>query len=61
MPLRSVTGSKQETENNFDEFRHGKTFKKTAKKFGKKRAEKQMIAVVLSNKRAVERKKGGKS
>lgn len=60
MPLVK-SDSQAATENNFDEFRHGKTFKKTAKKFGKKRAEKQMIAVVLSNKRAVERKKGGKS
>ena len=39
------------TKKNFHEFRHGKTFKHTARKFGKKRALKQMQAVVLSNKR----------
>ena len=33
---------------NFHEFRHGETFKKTAAKFGKDKALKQMQAVVLS-------------
>jgi hypothetical protein len=32
---------------NIKEFRKGKTFKKTARKFGKKRATKQAIAVGL--------------
>ena len=51
--------SKQTTEENFHEFRHGKTFKRTAGKFGKEKARKQMIAAVLSNKRkaAAKRKK----
>jgi hypothetical protein len=39
------------TRDNFHEFRHGKTFKRTAKKFGRKRAQKQMVAVILKNKR----------
>jgi len=46
---------------NFDEFRHGPTFKKTEKKFGKKRAAKQMVAVVLSNQRKYGGKKNGRS
>ena len=46
------------TEQNYDEQRHGKQFKKTARRFGKKRARKQMVAVVLGNKKkAVEKKK----
>jgi hypothetical protein len=47
--------SKATKRKNFHEFRHGKTFKRTAAKFGKKRALKQMQAVVLSTAR-----KGGK-
>lgn len=45
------------TEDNFSEFRHGKTFKRTARKYGKNRARKQMIAAVLSNKRKARAKK----
>lgn len=48
------------TEDNFDEFRHGKTFRHTAKKYGKKRARKQMIAAVLANRRKAAAKKKGK-
>ena len=33
------------------ELRHGKTFAHTSKKFGKSRAEKQMVAIELSNER----------
>ena len=50
MPMKKVT-SRKTTEENFHEFRHGKTFKRTAGKFGKEKAHKQMIAAVLSNKR----------
>jgi hypothetical protein len=39
------------TEDNFREFGKGKTYKRTARKYGKKRANKQRIAVVLKNKR----------
>jgi len=57
MPLIK-SSSKRATDSNFHEFRHGKTFAKTEKKFGKARAVKQMEAVVLSNKRTAQRKKG---
>jgi hypothetical protein len=50
MPLKQGT-SKKTTEENFDDVRHGKTFAKTKRKFGAKRAQKQMVAIVLSNKR----------
>ena len=39
------------TESNFDELRHGKTFARTRRKYGKKRAQKQMVAIALRNKR----------
>ncbi len=55
MPLLR-SSSKRATEENFDEFRHGNRFKKTARKFGKRRAEKQMIAAVLRNKRRYARR-----
>ena len=46
MPL--IKGkSKATKKKNFHEFRHGKTFRKTAAKYGKRRALKQMQAVVL--------------
>jgi hypothetical protein len=50
MPLKRGT-SKKTTEKNFHELRHGKTFSRTEKKYGKKRAQKQMVAIALSNKR----------
>ena len=34
-----------------DELKHGKTFARTAKKFGKKKARKQSIAIAMKNKR----------
>ena len=48
------------TEANFDELRHGKTFRKTAHKYGKKRAQKQMVAIALSNKRKAQAKKSAR-
>lgn len=57
MPLVK-SASKAATDENFDEFRHGKTFAKTAKKFGKQKALKQMEAVVLNNKRMNQTKRG---
>ena len=48
MPL--LKGSSQQVEEqNFHEFRHGKTFAHTAAKFGKARAMAQMEAVVLKS------------
>ena len=52
MPLKK---GKKNRKANFHELRHGKTFRRTASKFGKKRALKQMKAIELSNER-----KGGK-
>jgi hypothetical protein len=48
MPLLKGT-SPQVEEQNFHEFRHGKTFAHTAAKFGKARAMAQMEAVVLKS------------
>jgi len=45
------------TEDNFKEFGKGKTYNRTKRKYGKKRANKQRIAVVLSNKRIAAAKK----
>lgn len=50
MPLKKGT-SKATTRKNFEEFGAGKTYSATKKRFGKKRADKQRIAVVLKNKR----------
>lgn len=50
MPLIKST-SKEATRKNFEEFGKGKTYRKTSKKFGKDRANKQRIAVILNNKR----------
>ena len=50
MPMRKGT-SPETVKDNFHEFRHGKTYAKTRKKFGKRKATKQMIAAVLSQKR----------
>lgn len=50
MPLEKGT-SKEATEKNFDEVRHGKTYARTKKKYGRQKANKQMVAIVLSNKR----------
>jgi hypothetical protein len=44
------------TEANFHELRHGKTYKRTKKKLGKKRAQKQMVAIALKNKRESRKK-----
>jgi hypothetical protein len=44
MPLKK---GKKHMDANFHELRHGKQFKKTAKKHGKKTAHKQMIAIAL--------------
>ena len=43
--------SKKVIKKNFEEFGTGKTYAKTKKKFGKAKANKQRIAVVLSNAR----------
>ena len=50
MPLKPGRSRKVIAEN-FDELRHGKTFARTERKFGKRKAEKQMIAIALSTAR----------
>lgn len=50
MPLVK-SGSSAALSENFHDLRHGKTFGKTERKFGKKRAQKQMVAIALSNQR----------
>ena len=54
MPLKKGT-SKRTIKLNFREFGEGNTYHRTLEKFGKKRANKQRIAVVLSEKRRSER------
>ena len=50
MPLIEST-SKEATRKNFEELGRGKTYSRTKKKGGKRKADKQRIAIVLSNKR----------
>lgn len=59
MPLEQ-SDTQAATESNFHELRGGKTFKRTAKKFGKKKARKQMIAIVMKNKREAGRKRAAR-
>lgn len=53
MPLRK---GKKNRKANFREFGKGKTFARTKKKYGTKRANKQRIAVILSNERRGKRR-----
>lgn len=55
MPLRKGTDRKT-TRENFEEFGRGKTYQRTKRRFGKKRADKQRIAAILNNKRKSARK-----
>jgi hypothetical protein len=55
MPMEKST-SRAATERNFHDFRHGKTFSRTEKKFGRGKARKQMIAAVMSNKRKAKKR-----
>ena len=56
MPLKKGT-SKKTVSKNISEFHKGKTFAKTAKKFGKAKANKQAVAVALSTARKSKGKK----
>jgi hypothetical protein len=56
MPLLKGT-SQQTVSTNIKEFHTGKTYAKTAAKFGKKRADRQAIAVALAQKRRSQGKK----
>jgi hypothetical protein len=54
MPLLKGRGNRKK---NFHELKHGKTYKHTLQKFGRKKANKQMTAIVLNNERKRARKK----
>lgn len=56
MPLID-SDTQNATRDNFREFGKGRTYRKTKRKYGKRRADKQRIAVVLSNKRKAAAKK----
>lgn len=60
MPLEPGS-SKSVTKRNFEELGRGKTYAHTRAKFGKKRADKQRIAIVLQNRRETSRGSGRKS
>jgi len=55
MPIKKGT-SKKVISKNISEFHKGKTFAKTAEKFGKAKANKQAIAVALSTARKSKKK-----
>lgn len=50
MPLKKGT-SKSTVSQNIREFHTGNTYRKTEAKFGKKKADKQAVAVALAEKR----------
>ena len=58
MPLKRGTSRKTVSEN-ISEFHGGKTYARTKSKFGKRRAQKQAIAVALKEKRKSAKRKRG--
>lgn len=56
MPLEKSSG-KAATRRNFEELGRGKTYRHTKRKFGKKRADRQRVAIVLKNRRKSKRRK----
>lgn len=58
MPLKSGS-SKKTVSSNIREFHTGKTYAHTKEKFGKKRADKQAVAVALENARRTGRNAHG--
>ena len=58
MPVEKSTGSEEEKERNFDELRHGKTYRKTRRKHGAATAHRQMIAIALEAQRKGRANKG---
>jgi len=55
MPLKRGSG-RRTISANIKEFHKGKTFARTARKFGKKRANKQAVAVAFAMKRRSRKK-----
>jgi len=56
MPLRKGSDRKT-TEANFRELGRGKTYARTKRRKGKKRADRQRVAIVLKNQRKSKRRK----
>ena len=56
MPLKSGT-SNDVVSSNIDELEHGTVVPRTRRKYGKKRAQKQAIAIALQKKRESQKKK----
>lgn len=56
MPLRD-SDTQSATEDNFREFGEGATYARTKRKYGKKKANAQRVAVVMKNKRKAARRK----
>jgi len=56
MPLERGT-SKAVTKRNFEEVGRGKVYRRTKKRYGKKRADRQRVAIVLSNQRKSKNRK----
>jgi hypothetical protein len=52
--------SGKSTSEDIREFHGGKTYSRTKKKFGKRKADKQAVAAALSNQRRGKKKKRGK-
>lgn len=59
MPLKKGHSNKV-IKKNFHELRHGKQYAKTARKHGKKTAQKQMIAIVMKTAGKSNSKKRGR-
>jgi hypothetical protein len=59
MPLRKGT-SKATTRQNFEEVGRGSIYRRTKRKYGKKRADRQRVAIVLNNKRKSQGRKAYK-
>lgn len=55
MPLIK-SASKAATKQNFHDLRHGNTYARTRRKSGKKKANKQMVAIAMRNKRDAARR-----
>jgi hypothetical protein len=60
MPLKSGSSRKTVSEN-IRELHHGKTYSKTKGRHGKKKADKQAVAIALSTARGGKRKKRSRS
>ncbi len=58
MPLKKKGKSKKTVSSNIHEFHKGETYAKTEKKFGKKKADKQAVAIAMPTADKSKKKKG---